>query len=121
MRNSLCALLLSVAGALGLAAIPSTASADARIYVDIGDVGFSVGRPYYRYDRTPLYVTYDRYRQPRFYRYGPRPAHRVGYYDPYYDSRVIVQPRVVYRDRYYRDGYRDRFWVDHHGRRHYRR
>ena len=129
MRNALFALLLSVAGALGLAAVPSNAQAydDARIYVDLGDVSFSYGRPYWRYDNTPLYVTYDRWNRPRYYRYGPRRVIRRDYYDPYYDGRVIVRPRVVYRsyDRYpgYYDryGYRDRYWVDRYGRRHYYR
>jgi len=129
MRNTLLALMLSAAGLAGLAATPSTAQAEARVYVDFGDVSFYSGRPYYRHDRSPLYVSYDRHGHPRYYRNGPRYGHRVRHYDPYYDNRVIVRPRVVYRDSYrdgyrdhhYRGGHRNRYWVDHHGRRHYYR
>lgn len=126
MRSTLHALLFSLACAIGAAAMPSTARADnARIYVDLGDIAFEYGRPYYRYDRSPLYVTYDRYVRPRYYRHGPRQVYRPHRYDPYYDGRVVVRKRVVYRDRDYRDdyryGYRDRYWVDRHGRRHYNR
>jgi len=125
MRSALFAILFTVVCALGTSAMPSNVQAqDARIYVDLGDVSFSYGRPYHRYDRTPLYISYDRYDRPRYYRYAPRRALRANYYDPYYDGRVIVRPRVVYRDRNYRDsryGYRDRYWVDRYGRRHYYR
>ncbi len=124
MRSALLTLLFSIACAFGSATIPSFAHADnARTYVDLGDVGFEYGRPYYRYDRTPLFVTYDRYQRPRYYRNGPRRVYRAHHYDPYYDGRVIVRERVVYRDHdhrdHYRHGYRDRYWVDRHGRRHY--
>ncbi len=129
MRNALFTLLLGVAGALGLATVPSNAQAfdNTRIYVNLGDVGFSYGRPYWRYDNTPLYVTYDRHHRPRYYRHAPRRV--VRHYDPYYDARVVVRPRVVYRSYDYRPhhrvrhvhGYRDRYWVDRYGRRHYTR
>jgi len=132
MRNALFALLLGSAGLFGLAAAPSTAQADnTRIYVNLGDVSFDYGRPYYRYDRAPLFVSYDRWGHKRYYRhaprYAPRHANRYGYRDRHYD-RVVVRPRVVYRDgdhgynnRYYRDGHRGRYWVDRYGRRHYDR
>ncbi len=117
MRNTLFALMLSAAGLFGLAAIPSTAQADARIYVDLGDVFFSYGRPHYRYDRAPLYVTYDGYGHPRYYRYAPRRVYRSnyygGYYDPYYNGRVVVRPRVVYGSGY-RHGYRHGYYNDRH-------
>jgi len=131
MRNALFTLLLSVAGALGMTVFPGNAQAydNTRIYVHLGDVGFSYGRPYWRHDNTPLYVTYDRYHRPRYYRHGPRRVYRRDYYEPYYDSRVVVRPRVVYRSYDYRPhyndrhghGYRDRYWVDRYGHRHYYR
>jgi len=88
MRNALFTLLLSVAGALGMTVIPGNAQAydNTRIYVHLGDVGFSYGRPYWRHDNTPLYVTYDRYHRPRYYRHGPRRVYRRDYYEPYYES-----------------------------------
>lgn len=122
MRTAMLSMLFAAAAAFGTMALPSTANArdNARIYVDLGDVGFSYGRPYYRYDRTPLYISYDRHHRPRYYRHAPRPyvRHRArGYYNP---------PVVVVRDdRHYRHSYRHdpprRFRVDHHGRRHYYR
>jgi len=129
MRNALFALLLGSAGLLGLAATPSTAQADnTRIYVNLGDVSFDYGRPYYRHDRAPLFVSYDRWGHKRYYRHAPRHAYRSGNRDRHYD-RVPVRPRVVYRDvnrgyydnHHYRDGYRGRYWVDRYGRRHYDR
>ncbi len=122
MRTAMMSMLFAAAAAFGATILPSTAHAwdDGRIYVDLGDVSFSYGQPYYRYDRTPLYITYDHHHRPRYYRHAPRPLirHRArGYYD-----RPVV---VIRDDPYYRDSYRydppRRYRVDHHGRRHYSR
>ncbi len=81
-----------------------------RIYVEIGDVAFQYGRPYYRHDRRPLYVVHDHYR-PRYYYYDYRPSYHSGFVpSPYYS-----------RDRHhgYRHGYhrgRDRSRCDYRGR-----
>jgi hypothetical protein len=113
MRNVMLSLMLAAAGAIGLAGAAPAQARDARIYVDLGDVSFSYGRPYYRYNNEPLYVVYERgypryYRHDRGYRYGgpvyyaPPPVY---YYDRYHD-----RPYYGYNDRrdWRRDHRRDR-------------
>lgn len=112
MRKLLFSMLLAAAGATGLA---TSGSADAfdggRVYIDIGDVSFSYGRPYWRYNREPLYVVYER-GYPRYYRVVDR-GYRYGY-DPYwrYDDRYVRYDRFDRYDRYdrrHRHGPRDRY------------
>src|SRR5690606_7726049 len=68
MRKFMLPLLLATAGAIGMAAAPAAEAYDSgRIYVGIGDVVFSYGRPYYRHNHEPLYVVYER-GYPRYYR-----------------------------------------------------
>lgn len=100
MRKTILSVLLAAAGAIGLAGAPEAQARD-RIYVDVDDIVFTYGRPYWRHNREPLYVVYER-GYPRYYRYGP--AYRPGY-TRYYDG-----PR--YRDRYYPPRHRhyDRRW-----------
>lgn len=62
------ATLLLVAGLFAFAA-PARASDYTRIYVDLGDVYFEYGRPYYRHGGERLYVTHY-YGKPRYYYYG---------------------------------------------------
>lgn len=64
--------------ALGLvAATPATArGGDARIWVSMGDVMFSAGRPYHRHHHHPLQILHGP-RGPSYY-YYPVPAY--GYY-----------------------------------------
>ena len=128
MRKLILSLLLATGGALGLAG-STAAQADSRIYIGLGDVSFSYGRPYWRYNNEPLYVVYER-GYPRYYRivtsgygpgygYPPPPAYR--YYrdrDWRYDRRWGRDrgwDRDWDRDRRYRDGrhyprHRDRYW-----------
>ena len=99
MRKLLLSLLLAAGGAVGLAG-STAAQADSRIYIGLGDVTFSYGRPYWRYNHEPLYVVYER-GYPRYYRIGAS-GYRPGYPPPRY-----------YRDRDWRyDGRwdRDRGW-----------
>lgn len=102
MRKFMLPLLLATAGAIGMAAAPSAEAYDSgRIYVGIGDVVFSYGRPYYRHNHEPLYVVYER-GYPRYYRmpapvyYAPPPPRYV-YAPPRHDWRHDYRPRD-YRD-----------------------
>lgn len=88
MRNTFLALALSAGAAVAGLAYSDHAQADTRVRVsvDLGDVRIDYGRPYYRYDRTPVYVEYDRWGHPRYYRYvesryyygGPRVVYQYG-------------------------------------------
>jgi hypothetical protein len=116
---------------LGLAAFaPSTARASddlIRVLVDVADVVYHSGQPYYRHGRGYGYddrviVVHDRYRRPTYYRYAPRVVYRApppygrahGYYRnaPRYDNRYVRYDRY---DRYDRKRY-DRNRYDHHDR-----
>lgn len=113
MRKTILSLLLATAGAIGLTAATDT-MAQERIYLRSGDVVFSYGRPYWRYDPgVPVYVVHER-GYPRYYRYGG-PRYRDGYVrhweprwrDRYWRSGRYYGPRHdYYDDRRYR--YRDR-------------
>jgi hypothetical protein len=96
---------------------PARASDDlVRVLVDVADVIYHGGQPYYRYGDHGRYdrvvIVHDRYRRPSYYRYVPRyqrvvyhqapPPHAHGYYrNPprYYDRRARD------RDNDYRHGY----------------
>jgi hypothetical protein len=108
-----------LAAGLGIAAMtPGIARADddlVRVLVNVADIVYHSGQPYYRhgdygrYDR--VVVVRDRYRRPTYYRYVPRdyyvdyrPGPPYGRAHGYYRKH----PRYYYRDsdpRYY--GYRD--------------
>jgi hypothetical protein len=92
MRKVMLSLVLAAAGVIGLAGSAPASADSGRIYVGIGDVSFSYGRPYWRHNNEPLYVVYER-GYPRYYRYS-RPyyvAPAYGYYDrPYYGPSVYV-------------------------------
>ncbi len=68
-------LLAGAALALGLSfGAPAQAhGSDARIWVSIGDVSFSAGRPYHRHHRHPLHVVRGAH-GPRYY-YVPAPTY----------------------------------------------
>lgn len=135
---------------LGLAAFaPSTARASddlVRVLVDVADVIYHSGQPYYRHGRgygydNRIIIVRDRYHRPTYYRYVPRtvyysapPYGRAhGYYrnSPRYDNRYVRydrydRNRYDYRDRY--DRYdrhdRDRWDDDRHdyrGDRHHKK
>lgn len=92
-----------LAAGLGLGAMtPAPAQAQdslARVLVDVADVAFNGGTPYYRYgnygpdDR--LVMTRDAYGRPVYYRQAP--------YRPDAYGRGVYDPRNVYP--VYRDGY----------------
>lgn len=132
-------LVLSLAALLGTAAMAPAAQADTRvrIYLGLNDIGFGAGhQPYYRQDRSPVYVTYDSWGNRRYYRYAPqsryyqqpryyapapvyyyRPAPRPYYQDQRWDRRDNRHDR---RDDRRRDNDRDGRWNDRgngHGRR----
>lgn len=133
---------MMLAAGLGAAAmVPTPARADdlVRVIVDIADVIYHSGYPYYRYDhgyRDRLVVVHDYRGRPTYYRHvhraGPPYGNAYGhwnkpgrgkcnhhgkcvtqYYDARYDHRY--DDRRYYRDRYVRyDGYDRR----HDDRRH---
>ena len=127
MALSLARLMAPVifATGLGLAALTPTqarASDDlVRVIVDVADVIYHSGQPYYRHgpgygygDR--LIVVRDRYHRPTYYRYVPRhvvyrapPRPRGHAYGYYRNAPVVV--RYVDRDRhdYYHHDRRDRY------------
>jgi hypothetical protein len=112
-----------LAAGLGLAALlpaPQARAADIRVFVDLGDLVFRAGVPYYRYggDYGRVYVEYDRYGRPHYYRrmpervvyrYAPPPprGHGWGYWengpgawrcDRYSRCRWDAGARVVWRE-----------------------
>ncbi len=121
-----------LAASLGVAAMLPAAPAKAgddliRVLVDVADVIYHGGYPYYRHghgygngDR--LIVIRDSHRRPTYYRYVPRTVYyrqpppygrAYGYYGKRPERNVHV--RYVDRDYYYRDGRhrgRDRDWDD---------
>lgn len=115
-------LVISLAALMAGAAMAPTAQADTRVrvYLGLGDVRFDAGRnPYYRQDRSPVYVTYDSRGNRRYYRYAalpPRYYSRPGYYAPAPVYYYQPAPRPYYRDsrwdrydrRYERDDRHDR-------------
>ncbi len=120
----------ALAAGLGIAAMtptPAKAYDDdlVRVVVDVADVIFNGGQPYYRYGPgygydNRLIVVQDRYRRPVYYRYVPRNTYyryRSGppygnAYGYYRDGRWWDGRRWHDRDdRYDRhDRYRDRRW-----------
>lgn len=131
-------------GLASLAPSPARASDDlVRVLVDVADVVYHAGHPYYRHGRGYGYddrviIVRDRYHRPTYYRYVPRvvyhspPPHgrAYGYYrnSPRYDGRYVRYDRYDHdrydrhhRDRWDDDRY-DRHRDDHRhkkGRRHY--
>lgn len=102
MRKLILSFVLAAAGAVGLTATqPARAYDDGRIFVSIGDVAFSYGRPYHRHSRAPLYVVQESW-GPRYY-YNPPVVYAPRYYDP---PRRHYAP-VHYQTPYYANGYRD--------------
>ncbi|WP_372016306.1 hypothetical protein [Pseudoxanthomonas sp. 10H] len=117
-------LAAALAGAAALLPAPKAQAADVqvRVLVDVADLIFRSGRPYYYDDGyyQPVVVEYDRWRRPVYYRYEPRPVvvYRPAprYYAPprHYHPAPRPHYRVSYDDRYDRydrhDGHR------HHGK-----
>lgn len=117
MRKVLLSLVLATAGAIGLAS-PAPASADSgRIYVGIGDVHFTYGRPYWRHNNEPLYVVYER-GYPRYYRYS-RPYYAAPVYGYDYAPAYHRAPVYVRYDRYGRYDRYDRYDRRRHYDRHH--
>lgn len=124
MRKVMLCLVLVAAGAIGLAGSAPASADSGRIYVGIGDVSFSYGRPYWRHNWEPLYVVYER-GYPRYYRYS-RPYYAPPVYA--YDDRYYGAPAIYVNynhgyDRHRRYDRHDRYdrrhdsrWDRHHGR-----
>lgn len=119
MRGALLAAALAAAATLLPAARAQAADVQVRVLVDVADLIFRSGRPYY-HDRgyyQPVVVEYDRWHRPVYYRYAPRPV--VVYQAP---PRYYAPPRHYHAPppRHYRVGYDDRRYDrdrhDHHGR-----
>jgi len=93
------AALLAIALGGAAAALPSKAQAadvQVRVLVDVADLIFRSGRPYY-HDRgyyQPVVVEYDRWHRPVYYRYAPRP---VVVYRPAPPPRYYYAPPRHYR------------------------
>ena len=105
-----------LAAGLGLAAMaptPARASDDlVRLLVDVADVIYHGGQPYYRYGNHDRYdrvvIVRDRYQRPSYYRYVPR------------NTRVVYQsgpPPHARAHGYYRDAPRYYGRQDYRGRR----
>lgn len=118
------ALLVLALGGVA-AVVPGKAQAadvQVRVLVDVADLIFRSGRPYY-YDRghyQPVVVEYDRYRRPVYYRYGPPPVvvyQPAGYYVPAHrhapPPRYYAPPPRYRVSDYDDDDHDDR---DHHDR-----
>lgn len=131
MRKLILSFVLATAGAVGLTATqPARAYDDGRIFVSIGDVAFSYGRPYHRHSRAPLYVVHESW-GPRYYYNAPRyyapPPPRRHYAPVYYSPPSYAQGyrdgrrHERYDDRYDRhrhyDRHHDRRYRDHRDRR----
>jgi len=104
-------LVLPLAALLSAAAFAPAAQADGpvRIYVGLGDVLYDGGRPYYRYDHSPVYVVRDNYQRVRYYRYAPAPR----YYAP---VRYVAPPRYYATPVTYPPVYTDYLWDPHNER-----
>lgn len=67
MRNSILVTTLAATLAWGTLHSPATQAADVRVVVDLGDVIYDSGVPYYRVTREPVYVVYEN-NTPTYYR-----------------------------------------------------
>lgn len=128
MRGALLAAALAGAATLLPARQAQAADVQVRVLVDVADLIFRSGRPYY-YDEgyyQPVVVEYDRWRRPVYYRYGPPPRPVVvyrpappRYYAPprHHHHAPPPQYRVSYDDRrgYDRRDY-DRRHYDNRGK-----
>lgn len=118
MRTILLTVALAVAGLFGLSYTAPARADGVRVFVDLGDVYFTAGRPYYRHNHQPLYVARYAY-GPRYY--YSRPAYPVaesyGYgYAPrpvYYGYGMEYRGGHGYRDH---DDYRGHDRHDRHDR-----
>ncbi len=92
----ICAMLLSLGIVLLLPARAQAADVQVRVLVDVADLIFRSGNPYY-YDRGhyhPVVVEYDQWRRPVYYRYAPRPV--VVHVAPPPRVHVVRPPRPYY-------------------------
>lgn len=105
MRHLVASITLAAAGVLGLSTFPASQAqaSDVRIFVDLGDILFSAGRPYHRHTREPLHVVHHRY-GPRYYHHAPRfhgpPRHVVHHH--YAPPRRVVHHYYAPPPRHYR-------------------
>lgn len=113
MRGALLAAALAGAATLLPSQRAQAADVQVRVLVDVADLIFRSGRPYYHDNGyyQPVVVEYDRWRRPVYYRYGP-PPRPVVVYQPaprYYHPvpRYHAPPRH-YAQPHYRVSYDDR-------------
>lgn len=117
MRGALLAAALAGAATLLPSQKAQAADVQVRVLVDVADLIFRSGRPYYYGDGYyhPVVVEYDHWHRPVYYRYAPRPVvvYRPPprYYAPHHHH--APQYRVSYDDRY--DG---RYYERGHGKGH---
>lgn len=123
-----------IAAGLGMVGLsPATARAQSgddwvRVLVDIADVIYHSGYPYYRYDygdygaRYRLIVVRDRYGRPNYYRYVPRDRYQYGppYGNAYGYRRHHRNPVTTRCDRYGRCYYYDSRYDRRYDNRYYR-
>lgn len=125
MFSSLIARILApavFAAGLGIAAFapaPARASDDlVRVIVDVADVIYHGGNPYYRHGRgyypdNRVIIVRDRYHRPTYYRYVPRTVYYAG--PPYGKAHGYYRNAPRYDHRYVR--YDDRRYDRHYDRR----
>ena len=121
IRGALLAAALAGAATLLPAGRAQAADVQVRVLVDVADLIFRSGRPYY-YDRgyyQPVVIEYDRWHRPVYYRYEPRPVVVYRHAPP---PRYYAPPRHHHHappPKHYRVGYSDRYdRYDRHDRGH---
>ena len=112
MRGALLAAALAGAATLLPSQKAEAADVQVRVLVDVADLIFRSGRPYYYDDGyyRPVVVEYDHWHRPVYYRYAPRPV--VVYRPPPRHYHAPPHYRVSYRDY---DRYDGRYDDHHHG------
>jgi hypothetical protein len=110
MRKLMLSLSLAALAGIGLFATSQARASDLRVYVDLGDIAFDYGRPYYRHGHVPLYVEHVRYGPPRYYyhrsvrhHHYPPPGHYVRHYAP--PPRYYKKSHWKHQRRHHRDGH----------------
>ena len=113
MRGALLAVALAGAASVLPARQAHAADVQVRVLVDVADLVFRSGHPYY-YEQghyQPVVVEYDRWRRPVYYRYGPPPRPVVVYRPvPPHHYHAAPHYRVSYDDHHHGHGYGH----DHH-------
>jgi hypothetical protein len=111
-------LATALAGAAALLPANRAEAADVQVRVDLGmaDVIFRSGHPYHYYEGSyyPVYVEYDHWHHPHYYRYAPRPVVYRPVPPPHHHHTPPPHYRVSYDDRH--RGHDRHGRDDHHGK-----